>query len=485
MSTMRFHKSILSWLALFLPAAAILAGANALISAARLPLYGTFTGLRPLEEKLETYRNITREGRANAILLGSSLTESGCAVTEINAHLEKHGDKRRFFNLAEGGAHLQTQLTVYRMARLIYRPKEIVVGVLVIGTDSDYYMDSGELPMQAMKRAPVGSSLRSDWRLHLAFEAWRLPVLRDAAPLRDLLLHGSFVNRRFDYTDHHGRNEMGDLVSHAVCLDPEDARLQAEQQRLRLLSMWNSAGSPRQFLQTEWPMRLALLRKLKAVADTDGARLSLYPVFTAYMAVHEDREILHVSNSIIKALAAELDCKAITYPKVSPLRPYEMLDAAHFNRAGARTTGARLAAALTKTLPPQQTPVDFPQPSSYPSHRDPAWSSFPTTISHPKSAGELLEIEFKQGWNIPTLKEDTPLALMACLPSGDKVRLPTRSCAPAVIQVSLHKHLPLERDAVLLVSPVDARTGISLGIPIQNYRWLSSPVGGGDGAAAE
>jgi hypothetical protein len=470
------RKIILSWVALVLPVVAIFFVANAIVSRMDLPLYGTWTGLRPLEEKLERYRTVTQEGKADCIFLGSSLTESGCAVTEVNAQMDAHGDTRRFFNLAEGGAHLQTQLTVYRMSRLIHRPREVVVGVLIMGTDSDYYVDSDELPMRAMKLAPVGKYLRSDNLLRLSYEAWRQPLSRDAAPVRDLLLYGRFASRRFDYTDHHGRNGMGDLVSHVVSLDPGGAQQQAIQQRQRLVDMWERAGSVKEFLKREWPARLAVLRKIKALAQEDQARLVLYPVLTAYMAVHEDRVILDRANNIVKALARELDCEALPFPEASALLPCEMLDPAHFNRAGAEVLGARVGAALTGSKPAPRRPCAYPAPADYPRKGDVAWGSFTSVIKHPRKEGDILELVFKQGWNIPPWKDDLPMEVAVCLPGGRELRLRASPSDHATIRVNLQQHLTPEHDSIILISLLNAGTGQSLDIPLDDYRWMKSSV---------
>jgi hypothetical protein len=473
--TSPLRNTVFPWLALLLPPLLILAGANAIVARLNLPLYGTFTGLRPLEEKLESYRAVTDRGLADCVLLGSSLTESGCAVTEVNAQLEKHGDTRRFYNLAEGGAHLQTQLAVYRMARQIHQPKEVAVGILTMGTDSDYYVDSDELPMRAMKKAPVGRYLHSDTQLRLASLAWRQPLLRDAVPLRDLLLEGSFRNRLFDYTDHHGRNEYGDLVSHVVCLDAAGAQLQAMQQRERLLAMWANAGSPEEFLKREWPARLAILRELKSRVSKDQARLILFPVLTAYMAVHEDREMLNIANTIVQALSKELQCEAVLFPAVSGLRPHEMLDAAHFNRSGAEVLGTRLGAALAGANQPQRSPADFPAAADYPNARETEWGGFTSVIVHPEKAGDCVEVVFRQGWNIPVWEHERPIEAVVCLPGGRRARVPVETFAPSMVRVRFHGWMKGTRDSALLISFVNARTGHAIEVPIQEYRWVSVP----------
>lgn len=54
---------------------------NVVVSRASLPHYASWTGIRPLEEKLETLEAFARRGPVDAVFIGSSISDFGVSAS--------------------------------------------------------------------------------------------------------------------------------------------------------------------------------------------------------------------------------------------------------------------------------------------------------------------------------------------------------------------------------------------------------------------
>ena|GEM_PF-5572671 len=469
-------------LAYILPAIAVFIACNVLLTFFELPLYGTWSGLRPLEEKLELYEQATKQRLTDKIILGSSLTEAGCSAKTLNEWLLKHGQDGGYFNLAEGGAHLQTQVVVYRISRAIARPKTVLLGVLIMGTDSDYFASEDEPPVKIMKKSPAGAMLDSDLGLAASYRVWQLPIFKFAAPVRDLVIYGDFKNRVFDYTDHQGRNKYGDLLPYAVCYDIEKATSYADTQKQRLLNMWRLAGTAGRFVENEWPVRMKRLAHLKSLTEKDGASLMLYPIMPGYMAMHEDEVLLEIQNETIKELARRLACQYITFEKPAQVRPYELVDPVHLNRHGSEFMARRIAAAMLQqdeALNAEQPTPRFLSPRKYPTDKKASgWGKFTSAIvKHNIKSGDTLDIHLLQGWNIPKLPIKKSVKVKVFYPNGMQEILPAQIKSSDGIAVQFGPDSEINKnqnnEVVLLISILDAK-GKVINIPLKDYSWHQS-----------
>ena len=107
---------------------AMVAAAYAVLARAGLPGYGTWTGIRPLENKMAQLEAFCAQGGVDGLALGSSIVDFGFSAELFSRLMTQHtGREYRVFNFATGGAEPRTLPKVYRFARTVCKPRAIFV----------------------------------------------------------------------------------------------------------------------------------------------------------------------------------------------------------------------------------------------------------------------------------------------------------------------------------------------------------------------
>jgi len=130
--------------------AVVLVAANLIVANVRvgglpLPDYATWTGVMEIEEKLRLLETFAGNGEVDALIVTSSLGDYGVSAETLTHELSAlHGRPFRVFNFGIGGADIVTYASLYRLARLSAKPKQVwLVAPLSGGLGPDL---EGKLP---------------------------------------------------------------------------------------------------------------------------------------------------------------------------------------------------------------------------------------------------------------------------------------------------------------------------------------------------
>src|SRR6266540_1722607 len=155
-----------------------------------MPDYATWTGIVTLERKLRLLRDFAQQGEVDALILSSSIGDYGVSAEVLSRELSTARKTYRVFNFSTGGAEAATFPMLYRLARLVSKPREVWIAYPV-----EHNLGNGvrkNSPDETLLRAPVASALRWPLLLPVSFEFFELPLVRHSAALRDALEYGKF-----------------------------------------------------------------------------------------------------------------------------------------------------------------------------------------------------------------------------------------------------------------------------------------------------
>src|SRR5215212_2354379 len=99
---------------------------NAVVAAKDLPEYGTWTGIRPLEEKLHKLERYAEDGPVDAVVVGSSIPDFGISARVLSEQMTGYtGSPYRAFNFSSGGSEVVTLPKLYRLLRTVAKPRTL------------------------------------------------------------------------------------------------------------------------------------------------------------------------------------------------------------------------------------------------------------------------------------------------------------------------------------------------------------------------
>jgi hypothetical protein len=179
-------------LAAALPFVAIAAACLTFIARMDAPQYGVWTGIRPLETKIDMLEKFAAQGDVDALVVGSSIVDFGFNAELFSQLMSEHlGRPYRAFNFATGGAEPNSLPILYRLARMVSKPRTVIVMVPPEPWLPDSYVPA---PNAALSGAPIGYALEHPWLLPISRRVYESPVLRNAPALRDLVMCGDYHN---------------------------------------------------------------------------------------------------------------------------------------------------------------------------------------------------------------------------------------------------------------------------------------------------
>src|SRR5262249_33171734 len=123
-----------------------------------------------------------------------------------------------------------------------------------------------ETPVYYLARAPVGSVLSHSWLLQVSRRVWDLAPVRYAAPLRDLLVYGSFENLKGTGRDLCRLRANGDRISYPY--EPSGTTLARYRQGLAVLHPASTASPASDSYLSRADVQG--LRELADLTDGDG-----------------------------------------------------------------------------------------------------------------------------------------------------------------------------------------------------------------------
>jgi hypothetical protein len=457
---------------------AVVVLANQLVGAARLPEYGTWTGLRPLEAKLRQLTRFAADGPVDAVVLGSSIADTGFSAERFSELMSAElARPYRVFNFSTGGAEVASLPNLYRLMRTAASPRTVMI-VMPAG------IRRGEgllphMPDSALEQAPVRRSLRNQPMLQLEKHLWDLPIVRFASPLRDRLLYGSYRSFEVGIIDVYHVSAWGDRLLYGFESPLADViRLRglfAEQ----LAEPVDDGGNlERYFNGTD----ISALRELRALATADSVELVIIahaPAAILSEAPVQDPGYRRRQAAFFQTMAAALDAPLVYALDDFWVPRYATGDTNHINMYGAQVftewvTRALLgrepaAGSLDATLARR----DWPSPDLTRIRSDDrSLNPFAGIVLRERpELGSTLTVEIVQDYTRNRIPPD-PIFLSLRLPNNVDLVAPAVRTSNDVVRASF-PNLPAEPQQVLVARIVrkDGDAFVAASTPMAQYGW--------------
>jgi hypothetical protein len=460
-------------------AAAVAFILNAVVAAQHLPEYASWTGIRPLEEKLQKLSRFSSHGRVDALVLGSSISDFGISAKLLSEQMTAAtGTQYRVFNLSTGGAELVTTPTLYRMARTVSKPRTLLLAVPEEIKRSD---TSGPTsPDYTLRRAPIGTAIAHPWLFPLEKRFFDIPLVRYGAPLRDRLVFGRFAHLPAQGSDLYWMDDFGDSVSFSYQTSRAALRyLRAAHDTMVVpltrhqMSTWSQRSKLKHYFNDLDIEAMAQLRKLTAA---DGCQIVIIAHDVAsdfYPAPLTDPAYVRARRQFFAILADELHAKLVDEVEKFRAQQYMVMDDVHLNQYGTEAFTRLVAAALTHSArrPVSRPVVEYPTLPDMPSS-DITVSGFSALIEAPKRKGALsLRLRILRNQAIPPLPH-VPLQVMLRLPNDTDVTAPARLTSATSVEATFAA-LPIGPNQMFLARIVYEAGGrlVAHNQPIAAYTW--------------
>ena len=437
-----------------------------------MPDYGTWTGIRPLEQKLRLLAAFAETGEVDAVLLGSSVADLGMSAERLSERLSQaHGRPFRAFNFGTGAAEVADFPELYRLVRTVARPKSVVLVVCTAtARRSDQpRVDIPQTPVYYLSRAPVWPVLESPFRLRLSRWLWEQPPLRHGTAAREWIVYGSFKSFQGVGSDTYRVNAHGDRVSFTY--EPSAATL-AEFERgfLEIHGHGAPSADGRDPLLADEDV--AGLVELRQLTEADGA--------TRMVVAHERAAVLGRSDPVPRAyadlrkryfdhIAALAGAARCTVLDDLSLPRHALADYLHLNSHGAATLTDQAASCWGGPAPATTPPV-VAAPDLEARHPPETFNTFSFVLvreadgHHPR-----LRLRFVRSVAVPPMPSD-PLFLALRLPDGRDIVVPAgREGADVIATVGDLGGAPQVLVGRLVVE-AGGRT-VALNQPLAAYRW--------------
>jgi len=422
--------------------------------------------MRLLEEFVE-------DGPVDVLILSSSMGDTGISAAALSDRWRKgKGKFFRAFNFSLGGADLPTYPVMYRMARLIATPKEVWLVVPMGGPQEEIV--PGSLDEQLLK----GWVSRYEARgiLGLAWQVYKLPMIRFAPALRDGLMNGGFPHRPSTSADFYHVNPFGDTISWVYNAEKYETGARMAIDRRREAGRFShSTPIERQGVQADYfnSRTVAAIRELRADLHADGVRLKIIAFDHAVGLSMRDAEYLEASRVYFDQLAREFEAPLLDVREDFELMPHMVADPTHLNTMGARAFTDLLAARLegmTPRRPPRQEVSRRLQTLA----PDPGWTPFTALIpKNAEEASQTLQLQYLENWGLPRLQADSRLKLEIRLPDDSDITVPARAMAHGMVVADTSRLPIMDRDVVLRVQlrAPGGGSGEPLPLPLATFRW--------------
>ena len=453
---------------------------NWILPTQHLPNYASWTGIRPLEEKLQKLSAFTAHGRSvDALIVGSSISDFGLNAQELSQELSQaNGKPYRVFNFSTGGAELMTMPTLYRMARTVSKPHVLLVALPEEIKRSDDLSPAS--PDYTLDRAPVGTAIRHPWLFPIERRIWDVPLVHDAAPFRDQLVFGRFKNLAQQGADLYSIDPHGDSLSYSY--QTTQAALEylrdAHDHMLapltpRQLATWTEQRKLAYFFND---VDINALNVLKKLTHADGCRIVIVATDVAsdyYPGQLTDPTFVRGRRQFFAVVSSYLHAKLVYEVEHFTAQKYMVMDDVHLNVYGALAFTHLVATGLSDGRVPPARPQRLESPTlpDIPS-TDPTISNFSFLVEPPKQGGAwTLHLTILRNHSIPALP-DAPLKVALRLPDNRDVVAPARLTSQTTI-VARFPALPAGSGRIYLGRIVYVGGGRlnAPNQPIASYTW--------------
>jgi hypothetical protein len=450
---------------------------NAVVAAQHLPEYASWTGIRPLEEKLQKLDRFSSHRRLDALVLGSSISDFGIDAKLLSEQMTAAtGTPYRVFNFSSGGTELMTTPTLYRLARTVAKPRTLLLTVPEEIRRPDTIGPSS--PDYTLRRAPIGTAIAHPRLFPLEKRFFDIPLVRYGAPFRDRLVFGRFAHLPTQGSDLYWMDDFGDTVSFSYQTSKADLnylrglRAMVDPLTQHQMSTWSQRAKLEHYFNDVDIDAMAQLRKLTAV---DGCQIVLIAHDVAsdyYPAPLADPAYVRAQHQFFAILADELHAELIDEIGKFRAQQYMITDTVHLNQYGAKAFTRLVAGALRRSIrPASPRVVEYPPLPDMPSG-DPSISGFSALIEAPERKGALtLRLRILRNQAIPPLP-DVPLQVMLRLPDDSDVTAPARLTSATSIEATFPA-LPSGPNRMFLARIVYDSGGrlVAHNQPVAGYRW--------------
>ena len=466
--------------------AAIVGVAWAILARIDVPDYGAWTGIGPLERKLGLYEAFARDGPVDAVVLGSSIVDTGFSARLYSDLMSRRlGRPYRAFNFGIGGAEPRTLPALYRFVRMVARPREVIV---MAPPEPRLREDIGEQsPDYALMRSPAGGVLHDDRLLRASRLAWRTPLFKSAAAIREVMLTGgsrgigTSAGPAAFALDRHG-----DRVSYAL---PETTAALAAYKVQHQMAVKPYPGPDDRTPEALVRMReryfaspdAAGMSELADLARRDGVRVMLLShagSATFWNGPLPNPAFEKGRADFFAAFAAALGATFHDAAAGIAIPVFGLGDTVHLNAYGAEVYTRAAFASVTGTEPSGADPADLRSLALPPKELLEADGLRPRSgwalLRRPAGeADPLLRIHLLAGLAAPAIGAG-PAAIALVLPDGRELVAPSRRWGASDLLAEV-KLPPAERAQGVLVRLLAGRAADSppLPNPIAGYEWIA------------
>ena len=476
------------WGPLFVAAtcfAAVVAVAYAVLACMGLPGYGTWTGIRPLENKTAQLEEFCAHGGVDALALGSSIVDFGFSAELFSRLMAQHtGHEYRVFNFATGGAEPRTLPKLYRFARTVCRPRAI----FVIAPAEQHLREeiSKGSPDHTLAGAPVGPAIGNQRLLELDKALWGLPILKYAPAARDLFLFGGYRNLRAGM-DSYEVNGHGDRLSYLMMWKLRDLPEQKSSNEIYVRPF--RPGTPAAHgVRTAAEYYFANIdragmHELRDLARQDGARI--------YLLTHAGAATLWDGGAatspgyargrreFYETFAAELGATLVDVDGHVEVPWYAISDVTHLNTYGARMyTRAAFGVFAGRPDDPatraSNVAMDPPPETLFPTN-DHSFNQYAALLRRPAGGADpLLRFRMVDSSDVPPLPEEELFAALRT-PDDRDIIAPAIAIGPHefVAEVDLPPTAHPEGFVLRLVYD-DGSGKVAAMNTLADYEWVSS-----------
>jgi hypothetical protein len=451
---------------------------NMAVAALHLPEYASWTGIRPLEEKLQKLDRFSSHGPVDALVVGSSISDFGINAELLSQQIRAAtGKPYRVFNFSTGGTELSTTPTLYRMARTVSKPRTLLLVVPYEVKRSDAVSPAS--PDYTLKRAPIGTAIAHPWLFPYEKRFFDVPLVRYGAPLRDGVVFGRYAHLPTQGSDLYWMDDSGDTESFSYQTSTVEM---SELRKLRAaavpltqhqMAMWSQRAKLEYYFND---VDIAAIAQLRTLTASDGCQIVIVAHDDAsdyYPAPIASPAYVRARNQFLAILATQLHARLVDEIGHFKAQQYMITDTVHLNHYGADAFTRLVAAGIARSTdtPTSEPILKHPPLPNMPS-TDPTVSGFSALIEAPRQQGALtLHLKLLRNRAIPPLP-DIPLELRLRLPDNTDVKAPARLTSPTSIEARFAA-LPPGPNQLFLARVVYEAGGrlVAHNQPIVDYTW--------------
>jgi len=438
------------------------------------PEYATWTGVLEVERKVGLLRDFAREGDVDVLILSSSMGDYGISAETLTREISAaKGRPFRVFNFSMGGADLTSYPLLYRFARVVARPKEIWI---VSPVSTSPIQGEGSLDDLLLK-GPVGRALKLPWLLPLEYAFRDLPLVRNAAAIRDWAVYRGFPNRAKSNLDLYEINRHGDTRSWLYNPKEYENGLKHMERHIdhvmKFVRQPNAVEDQKHHVLYFSTPVMGAVNDLRALASADGASITVVPFDSAVSLAIHDPAFLAASQRFYGPLSQYLGARLLDVRTSFESKPYMITDPIHMNCIGSEQFSKVLAAAVTgRPAPPHvELVADERIRKTSP---DPAWTTFTAlVVKRRDEPSGSLRVKYFQSWGVKRLRPFSNFRIAVRLPDGRESVLPTRVMQDGEVVADTSGLDFASVDQVITAQLVNKgeKMGKGMDVPVVSYRW--------------